>query len=191
MNQSQRGGRRPGAGRKSGTGAYKEATVVKRIPESALPVLEEYLALIKDWKQSDSPLPPPSLGMRIPVALDPVRAGFLSEAGGQMDDYVDFNEYLVRHPQDTIGVYAEGDSMVDAGIAEGDLLIVDRKATVRHRDIVVAQVDEAFTVKRLLKKNQQFVLQPENAAAAYPPLVVQAHQQMQVVGVVTFVIKRL
>ncbi|MCV2509633.1 MAG: hypothetical protein N4Q32_04270, partial [Neisseriaceae bacterium] len=130
MSQTGRGGKRAGAGRKKGTGAFKEPTVVKRVPVSAVPAIDNFLEQLKNLVPTNC-LPDESFLLnnfssthKIPVASDPVRAGYLTPAESNIDDYIDFNEYLSGNEKDIIGVYAEGNSMVDAGIDEGDLLII-------------------------------------------------------------------
>jgi DNA polymerase V len=84
----------------------------------------------------------------LPLALWCVEAGFPSPAEGQIDEPLDLNELLIEHPNATYFVRVKGDSMRDAGIHHGDLLIVDRARSPRSGDIVIAALNGAFTVKR-------------------------------------------
>lgn len=194
-----RGGKREGAGRKTGSGTYKENTVVKRLPESVIPMVDELLLRYKTHVNDDqyasgeffqSFTTFPTL-QRIPIAESTVRAGFPSPAEPYISDYLDFNEYLVSNATATIGIYASGDSMLDAGISEGDLLIVDRSMNPKHKDIVIADVNNEFTVKRLHKlKSGSIELHPENAQQNYPVIKPNDGEEVIFVGVVTFIIKR-
>lgn len=93
---------------------------------------------------------PDPVRLRIPVAQDAVRAGLPASASPDIADYLDFNTYLVNNPAETIAVYVKGDSMAKVGIFEG-MLVVDRSVEAHHRDIVLANLDDEFTVKRLIK----------------------------------------
>ncbi|EOF5296667.1 translesion error-prone DNA polymerase V autoproteolytic subunit, partial [Salmonella enterica] len=98
-----------------------------------------------------------------------VQCGFPSPAADYIEQRIDLNELLVSHPSSTYFVKATGDSMIDAGINDGDLLVVDSSRTAEHGDIVIAAVDGEFTVKRLqLRPTVQ--LNPMNSA--YSPIIV-------------------
>lgn len=119
---------------------------------------------------------------------DPVQAGFPSPAQGYEQQAIDLNELMVSNPPATFFVRAKGDSMVDAGIREGDLLVVDFSRQPRHGDIVIARLDDGFTVKRIYKRQQVIRLHAENKAAQFPPIVPQEGQTLEVLGVVRWVI---
>ena len=93
-----------------------------------------------------------------PVFLDKVSAGFPSPATDYMENKLDLNEYLIRHPAATFIVKASGSSMVNAGIYSGDLLIVDRSVTPKSNNIVIASIFGDLTVKKLKKKEKSFFL---------------------------------
>ena len=78
--------------------------------------------------------------------------------------------------------------MLDAGIREGDLLVVDFSRQPKHGDIVIAKLDDGFTVKRLYKRRQLIQLCAENKTANYPPLEPQEGQTLEVLGVVRFAV---
>jgi DNA polymerase V len=107
---------------------------------------------------------PPSfeLKLAIPLASFRVSAGFPSPADDYMEGRLDLNEYFIRHPAATFYVRVSGDSMRDAGIFDGDLLIVDRAVTCADGSIVVARIGDEFTLKRILKKGSRVYLRPEN-----------------------------
>ncbi|EHI2137960.1 translesion error-prone DNA polymerase V autoproteolytic subunit [Salmonella enterica] len=115
-----------------------------------------------------------------------VPCGFPSPAADYIEQCIDLNELLVSHPSSTYFVKATGDSMIDAGINDGDLLVVDSSRTAEHGDIVIAAVDGEFTVKRLqLRPTVQ--LNPMNSA--YSPIIVGSEDTLDVFGVVTFIVK--
>ena len=85
----------------------------------------------------------------LPLFLDRCPAGFPSPAGDWIEKELDLNEYCIRRKSATFYVRALGDSMTEAGLQSGDLLVVDRAETPVHGDIVIAEMDGEFTVKRL------------------------------------------
>ena len=124
----------------------------------------------------------------IPFFASPVQAGFPSPATDYDCDALDLNEYLIAHKSATFFVRARGNSMVGAGIQDNDLLIVDRSIGPEHRDIVIAIVDNDFTVKRLHKQGKRILLLPENPE--YAPIEFKDGQECQIWGIVTSVIHR-
>ncbi|OGV47931.1 MAG: peptidase S24 [Lentisphaerae bacterium GWF2_52_8] len=124
-----------------------------------------------------------------PLYLSKIRAGFPSPADDYIDKKLDLNEYLVKHPAATFYVKVEGNSMVDAGIRSGDILIVDRALEVADGKIIVAVLNGEFTVKRIKKKRSQLFLMPENPD--YPPIEVKKDSDFKVWGVVTAVIHHM
>ena len=122
----------------------------------------------------------------IPLFSDLVQCGFPSPAADYVEQRIDLNELLVSHPSSTYFVKAAGDSMIEAGISDGDLLVVDSSRTAEHGDIVIAAVEGEFTVKRLqLRPTVQ--LNPMNSA--YSPIIVGSEETLDVFGVVTFIVK--
>jgi len=126
------------------------------------------------------------VGVEIPLFLSGVSAGFPSPASDYVEKTLDLNEYLIKHPAATYFVHVKGDSMIDAGIHSGDLLIVDRSLTPSHNSIVIAMVNGEFTVKRLRKKNGRIYLMPDNPD--FSPIEVSGDMQVEIWGVVTYVI---
>lgn len=118
----------------------------------------------------------------------PVTAGFPSPADDYLDTQLDLNEHLIKHPAATFFVRASGNSMINAGIYTGDILVVDRANTAQHNDVVIAVVNGEFTVKRLSKRNGQVILQPENPD--FKPIFISPSDDFQVWGVVTYVIHK-
>lgn len=124
-----------------------------------------------------------------PLYLSRIAAGFPSPADDYVESALDLNAYMVRNPAATFMVKVSGDSMIGAGIADGDILVVDRSEDAVHGKIVVAVLDGEMTVKRLhIRKNVRMLL-PENPK--YCALHIESGQELQIWGVVTGVVKRV
>ncbi len=123
-----------------------------------------------------------------PLMAHRVRAGFPSPAGDYVERRIDLNRELIQHPEATFFLRAQGNSMVDAGIADGDMLVVDRAIAAQHDHIVIATVDGEFTVKRLYRRGEQVMLLAENPD--FPPIELNDGQEMAIWGVVTHIIKK-
>ena len=122
----------------------------------------------------------------LPLFGDLVQCGFPSPAQDYVEKTLDLNEWLIRHPSATYFFRAAGDSMIEGGISDGDLLVVDSSRTAEHGDIVIAAVEGEFTVKRLqLRPTVQLI--PMNSA--YSPIIVGSEDTLDVFGVVTFIVK--
>ena len=109
-----------------------------------------------------------------------VQAGFPSPAADDQHDALSIDEFLVEHPSQTVLVTVRGDSMNGAGIQAGDIVIVEKGAAAKVGDIVIAIVDNEFTLKYLDKDKNQFVLRPANLA--YP--VIRPRGDLEIFGVV-------
>ena len=120
---------------------------------------------------------------------DRVQAGFPSPAQGEYADSIDLNRALITNPAATFCARVIGNSMVDADINEGDLLIIDRSLTPHDGNIAVCFVDGDFTVKRLSVRDDGIYLTPANAK--FPELRVSEDSNFQVWGVVSHIIKKL
>ena len=121
-----------------------------------------------------------------PVFLDKVSAGFPSPATDYMENKLDLNEYLIKHPAATFIVKANGSSMTSADIYSGDLLIVDRSLTPKNNNIVIASIFGDLTVKKLKKKEKSLFLVPANND--YPSIEVKEEMECFIWGVVTYII---
>jgi len=117
------------------------------------------------------------------------QAGFPSPADDYIEGKLDLNAYLVRHPSATFFVRVAGDSMIEAGIHDGDILVVDRAVRSRSGHVVVAVLDGEFTVKRLRLTAGRVVLQPANPV--YPAIEVAEEADFEIWGVVTAVIHKV
>lgn len=124
--------------------------------------------------------------VRLPLLLSRVPAGFPSPADDYVEQHLDLNELLVANRAATFFVRACGDSMRDAGIRDGDILVVDRSLECGKEDIVVAVVNGELTVKRVRLREGRLWLTPENPD--FPPLEVTPETDFEVWGVVTSVV---
>lgn len=124
-----------------------------------------------------------------PLLLTRVAAGFPSPADDYLDRPLDITEHLVRHPEATFFLRAQGQSMTGAGIHDGDLLVVDRAVEPVHNKVAIVAVDGELTVKRLHLRGGRVVLLPENPD--YDPLDVTGRDDVHVWGVVTYVVHAL
>ncbi len=115
-----------------------------------------------------------------------VMAGFPSVADNYASTPLDLNELLVKRPSATFFVRAMGESMIDAGINSGDILIVDRSLEAIDGSIVIACIQNEFTVKYFRKKNGVVSLEPANEN--FEPILFKDEMQLQIFGVVSAVI---
>lgn len=126
--------------------------------------------------------------IRIPLFWESVPAGAPEHREGYVDEYIDFYKYFIKNPDDAYIVRVSGESMCEANIFPGDLLIVDRGGEPRHGDIVIAGINGQKTVKRLFINGDSVRLMPENKN--YQPIIVKSLDELSIWGVVTFVISR-
>ena len=127
--------------------------------------------------------------LKLPLFLATVPAGFPSPADDFIDRKLDLNEHLIKHPAATFFVRVYGDSMREAGMESGDILIVDRALEPQSGNVVIASLDGELTVKRLKKKNGKILLVPENPD--YQSLEITPDRDFEIWGVVTYVIHKL
>jgi DNA polymerase V len=116
----------------------------------------------------------------------PIPAGFPSPADDHLQEKLDLNKHLIKHPAATFFVKVTGHSMLGAGIHDGDMLIVDRSLEPTHGRIIIAVINGELTVKRLQIERDRILLVAENLE--YPPIQVQEMDEMLVWGVVVTVI---
>ncbi|MFH8134254.1 translesion error-prone DNA polymerase V autoproteolytic subunit [Pantoea osteomyelitidis] len=126
--------------------------------------------------------------LQLPLFTELVPCGFPSPAQDYIEQQIDLNKLLIQHPSATYFVRVSGDSMIDAGISDGDMLVVDRSLTPVHGNIVVAAVEGEFTVKRL-QLHPRVSLVPMNSA--YSPILISSEDALEIFGVVNFVIKAI
>ncbi len=162
------GGKRVGAGRPKGKGKYGEETRHIRVPASMVGEIKHFAA---------------TRSFRIPLYSSPVQAGVFSPADSDVEEHIDLNHYLVRNPSTTFLVRATGESMIEAGIRDGDLLVVDRSVEPSNGKIIIAAVDNQFTVKFFRMKDNKLWLMPANKD--FSPIAVSNERGVVILGVVT------
>ena len=121
---------------------------------------------------------------RIPLLNDSVSAGFPSPADDYTEENIDLNEHLISNPFSTFFLRVKGDSMINAGIKDKDLIIVDKSLIAKPGNIVIAMIDGEFTIKRLSIKNDELYLKSENHN--YPDFSFKNHIDVQIWGVVIY-----
>ena len=125
---------------------------------------------------------------KLPLFTVPVSAGFPSPAEEYVEQLLSLDEHLVKHPQATYLAKVKGDSMKEAGINTGDVLIIDKSLTPSNNKIVVAIIDGEFTVKRFIKEKGEISLVPANNA--YKSIKVNGDRDIKIWGVVTYIIHK-
>lgn len=181
-----RGGPRPGAGRKTG-----EPTTVLRVPTSQTAPIRDFLSALSRKRIRDgqdnvvdiTELAQESPPVSLPLYSTKVAAGFPSPADDHVERRLNPNEYLVDNDTATFFVRVKGDSMMDAGIFEDDVLVIDRSRVPQIGDIVLAMLDGEFTVKTLGKSKSGARLIPANKL--YPVIEISEEQSFEIWGVVT------
>ena len=121
---------------------------------------------------------------RIPLLNDSVSAGFPSPADDYTEENIDLNEHLISNPSSTFFLRIRGDSMINAGIKDKDLIIVDKSLIAKPGNIIIAMIDGEFTIKRLSIKNDELYLKAENHN--YPDFSFKNHIDVQIWGVVIY-----
>ncbi len=134
------------------------------------------------------PLSSESASLLLPYIEERIPAGFPSPADDFSIRTHDLNAILVPRPLTTFLWRVGGKSMQEAGIFDGDVLVVDRSLRAEHGDVVVAQVDNEFTVKYLHRRHGAVRLVPANPT--FPDIVPRDGQEILIVGVVTASIKQ-
>jgi DNA polymerase V len=138
--------------------------------------------------QSPEPLFASLPGFDVPQFVSRLSAGFPSPATDYMEEALDLNTFLVRHKAATFAFAVKGNSMRDAGIVDGDKVLVDRSVQAKHGQIVVAVVNGDYTIKRLHSVAGRIELHAENPE--FLPRTFQDGEQLEVWGVVVGVIRR-
>ena len=127
--------------------------------------------------------------LKIPYIKEGVSAGFPSPAADFSENNIDLNKELSENPLATFYIKVKGNSMIDAGINDKDVLVVDRSLEPRDNKIAICFVDGEFTVKRIKVEKDCLYLMPENPN--YEPIKVTEENQLIIWGIVTYVIKAL
>ena len=123
------------------------------------------------------------------MAQDGIHAGFPSPATDYMTQAIDLNKELVKHPAATFYGRVVGDSMIDAGVDEGDILVIDRALEAKDGDMAVCFVDGEFTLKYLKFNDGLLTLVPANPK--YPEIEITEGVDFKMWGVVTYIIKKV
>jgi repressor LexA len=152
------GGYRPGAGRKSGSGAFGEPTIRLSIPQSRLATVRTFLDQCRRGKRAS--LPAANDELLLPL-IGRVAAGQPIDADAHVEREIAIDRFLFRPRPDYL-LRVHGHSMRDAGILDRDLIAVHRTPDARSGQIVVARLDGEITVKRLSRQRNHIVLLPEN-----------------------------
>lgn len=129
--------------------------------------------------------------LSIPMFASRVPAGFPSPAQDYVEESLDLNQLCIQHPTATYFVRASGESMLDAGIHNNDVLVVDRSITARHGDIVVASLDHSFTVKKLETSPKLRLIPMNHDNDDYRPIEIDDGIEFEIFGVVSFVVHAL
>ena len=130
--------------------------------------------------------------LSLPYADAGIFCGFPSPAQDYMDRSLNFNEDIIKHPSATFYAKAMGSSMIEAGIEEGDILVIDRALDPRDGDIVIAHVNGEFTVKYLdISKKDKGIVKLVPANPRYETIVMHDGDELVIWGVVSNIIKRL
>lgn len=171
-----RGGFRKGSGRPSGTGKWGEATKPVRVPESKIDAVKAFVA-------GDIEAP------TLPLFANTVQAGAPVMAEEQVDAYVNLHEHLVPNPDSSFFARAQGESMRDAGIFDGDMLVIEQCDSARNGQVIIASVDGALTVKRFNQDGTGIQLLSENPD--FSPIIITPENDFAILGIVTNVIHKV
>lgn len=130
----------------------------------------------------------PESELQLPIADEGIKAGFPSPAQDFMDRAIDLNKELVRHPASTFYGRVRGDSMIDAGVYDGDILIIDKSLEPHDGDMAVCYIDGEFTIKHIRIEKEVVWLVPANSS--YEPIKVTKDNEFLIWGIVTYSIKK-
>jgi DNA polymerase V len=121
--------------------------------------------------------------------LDEIHAGFPSPAEDIFEGSINLNKVLISNPNATFYARVKGDSMVDAGIDEGDVLIIDKSKEPTTGAVAVCYIDGEFTVKKIKIEKDKCILLPANDK--YPEIVVDKYNDFVIWGTVSYIIKKV
>ena len=118
-----------------------------------------------------------------------IKAGFPSPAADFEESKVSLDHLLIKNKEATFYAKASGNSMIGAGIDDGDILVIDRSLESRNNAVAVCFIDGEFTVKRIKKDNDEVYLMPENSQ--YQPIKIEEENELIIWGIVTYAIKQM
>ena len=136
----------------------------------------------------DAPIPLVRQPLHVWTAPTTLQCGFPSPAEDHAEQRLDLSSLLIQQPDATFFMRVRGPSMRDAGIEDGDLVVIDRSINAKHGQIVVAVVDGEFTIKRLYKKRN--LVRLEAANPTFPNIELKDGQELVIWGVVTWTLKK-
>lgn len=139
------------------------------------------MSLIIHPPDPHSKLPLPNVGKQIV-------AGFPSPAEDYLEAMLDLNQLLIKNPSATFYGRVKGTSMKDAGVDDGDLLVIDKSLAYRNNALAVCFLNGEFTLKRIKIEGDTLLLMPANPD--YQPIVVKEDADFAVWGIVTYIIKK-
>ncbi|KAA6231803.1 translesion error-prone DNA polymerase V autoproteolytic subunit [Chlorobium phaeovibrioides] len=146
------------------------------------------LSRVRSGSPLDFYVPDFSVPLPLPVAGSAVAAGFPSPAEDHEEMSLDLNKALIRHPAATFYARVKGSSMMDAGIEDGDLLIIDKALEPKDGDVAVCFIDGEFTVKRIRLEDGDLFLVPANPL--FQPVRVTEENEFLVWGIVSYIIHK-
>lgn len=126
--------------------------------------------------------------LELPMAPTLLSAGFPSPAEDHLELKLDLNRALVKHPNATFYGRVKGSSMIEAGIEEGDILVIDKSLEPKDGDIAVCFLDGEFTVKRISTDEDGLCLVPANSE--FKPIRIGEECEFQIWGIVTYIIHK-
>ena len=126
--------------------------------------------------------------LSLPYALNGIQAGFPSPANDFISETIDLNVELIAHPAATFFGRVSGNSMIDEGINDGDILIIDRSLEPQNGDLAVCCIDGEFTLKRLRVNHNKVWLIPSNTS--FKPILVSTDNRFIIWGIVSYTIKK-
>ncbi|MFH0873645.1 MAG: transcriptional repressor LexA [Candidatus Komeilibacteria bacterium] len=148
-------------------------------------IIQKFIELGLVEKDSSGRLIPVKLAEPLKVLGD-VQAGFPSAAEEELVDTLSLDDYLIKNREASFLLRVSGESMIEAGIQPGDLVILERGRDPRNGDVVVAEVDHQWTIKYYVKRGSQIFLKPANKN--YP--IISPKEELKIAGVVTAVIRK-
>ena len=184
------GGRRQGAGRKPGNN-MDQPTTVMRVPVNTVKTIKNFISTLTEEHALQTHIGFSDLiqfvqaKQRIvfPLYTSKVAAGFPSPADDHVEQRLNPSNYLVENDAATFFIRVKGDSMIEVGIFDNDVLVIDRSKTQQTGDIVLAMLDGEFTVKILEQSERGVNLIPANRD--YPSIEIKEEQSLEIWGVVT------
>lgn len=160
----------------------------KAVQELLSEVVQKEKEKYPEHKVAESPEIYKSNTKSIPLYGHAIAAGQPADSTCQVEQYLELPRHMIPHPKQTYAVKAQGNSMILAGIEEGDILIVDRAIEPISKNIVIASINGEQTVKRLLIDGENIKLMPENHN--YEPIEIGKDIDFRTQGVVTWVIRK-